>query len=125
VRPAAGSAESTPDGKRSILPDIRFGWRILAIALGIGVNGMMFTIHNAALFKTLVFENPGLALPIGIAFAIAVSRLVASALFEVALPDVVTFVSIPVMLSAIVVAACLVPARRAARLRPVDALRTE
>ena len=54
----------------SILPDIRFGWRILAkspgftlaavvaIALGIGVNSMMFTIYNAALFKTLPFENP-------------------------------------------------------------------
>lgn len=56
--------------KMSILPDIRFGWRILAkspgftlaavvaIALGIGVNSMMFTIYNAALFKTLPFENP-------------------------------------------------------------------
>ena len=54
----------------SILSDIRFGWRILAkspgftlaavgaIALGIGVNSMMFTIYNAALFKTLPFENP-------------------------------------------------------------------
>jgi predicted permease len=54
----------------SILPDIRFGWRILAkspgftlaavvaIALGIGVNSMMFTIYNAVLFKTLPFENP-------------------------------------------------------------------
>jgi hypothetical protein len=54
----------------SILSDIRFGWRILAkspgftlaavaaIALGIGVNSMMFTIYNAALVKTLPFENP-------------------------------------------------------------------
>ena len=54
----------------SILRDIRFGSRILvkspgftlaavvAIALGIGVNSMMFTIYNAALFKTLPFENP-------------------------------------------------------------------
>ena len=54
----------------SILLDVRFGWRLLAtrpgftlaavaaIALGIGVNSMMFTIYNAALFKTLPFENP-------------------------------------------------------------------
>jgi putative ABC transport system permease protein len=54
----------------TILPDIRFGWRLLAkspgftlaavaaIALGIGVNSMMFTIYNAALFKSLPFENP-------------------------------------------------------------------
>jgi ABC-type antimicrobial peptide transport system permease subunit len=65
------------------------------------------------------------ALPIGMAFAIAVSRLLARVLFEVTPLDPVTFVSIPVMVSAIVLAACLTPARRAARLSPVDALRTE
>jgi hypothetical protein len=53
-----------------------------------------------------------------------VSRLLA-VLFEVAALDLVTFVSIPVMLSAIVRAACMVPARRAACLSPVDTLRTK
>ena len=45
------------------------------------------------------------------AFAIVVSRLLACVLFEVTPLDLVTFVSIPVMLSAIVIVACLVPAR--------------
>jgi predicted permease len=54
----------------TILQDVRYGLRILmkspgftvvaivALGLGIGVNSMMFTIYNAALFKSLPFEKP-------------------------------------------------------------------
>ena len=54
----------------TVFQDIRFGFRMLAkspgftlvamtaLGLGIGVNSMMFTIYNAAMFKTLPFEQP-------------------------------------------------------------------
>jgi predicted permease len=91
----------------------------IRIALGAGTRDVVWLVLGSGL------RQLALALPIGIASAIAVSGLLGSVLFEVTPLDFVTFVSIPVMLSVIVLAACLVPARRAARLRPVDALRTE
>ena len=65
------------------------------------------------------------ALPIGIVCALMVSRLFASVLFEVGPLDIVTFASIPILLTVIVLFACLIPAWRAARLNPLDALRIE
>jgi ABC-type lipoprotein release transport system permease subunit len=66
-----------------------------------------------------------LALPIGLAAAFGVTRLLRVVLFQVTPMDPLTFLAIPIMLVGIVFAACLAPAWRAARLNPVDALRTE
>jgi ABC-type antimicrobial peptide transport system permease subunit len=91
----------------------------IRIALGAATRDVVWLVLGSGL------RQLALALPIGMGVAIGVSRLLASVLFEVTPLDLVTFVSIPVMLSAIVLAACLVPARRATRLSPVEALRTE
>src|SRR4029078_12052379 len=75
----------------------------IRIALGAATRDVVWLVLGSGLSQL------ALALPMGVALAIAVSRLLASVLFEVTPLDLVTFASIPVMLSAIVLAACLVP----------------
>jgi ABC-type antimicrobial peptide transport system permease subunit len=66
-----------------------------------------------------------LGLPLGLLGAVALTRLLERGLRQVTPYDPATFFLISAILSGLVVAACLIPARRAARLRPLDALRTE
>jgi putative ABC transport system permease protein len=61
----------------------------------------------------------------GIAGALAITRLMAKLLYGVAPVDPVTFIAVPLLLIAAALAACLVPAFRAARTSPVTALRQE
>jgi putative ABC transport system permease protein len=71
------------------------------------------------------FNQLAIALPVGLVCAFGVTRVLTIALFQVTPLDPATFVSIPILLSVIVLVACLLPAWRAARLNPVEALRTE
>src|SRR5262249_4597969 len=64
-------------------------------------------------------------LTIGFAGALAATRLLASALFHVTATDPATFVIAIVGLGLVAVVACLGPARRAARVDPMTALRAE
>ena len=66
---------------------------------------------------------PGIG--IGILVALAMSRLMAAILFGITPNDLVTFVSVPVVLCAVALVACLLPARRAAKLDPMQALRAD
>jgi predicted permease len=61
----------------------------------------------------------------GLAGAAAGSRVLAGLLVGVSAHDVVTFVATPVVLLAVVVGACLLPARRATRADPVAVLRAD
>lgn len=59
---------------------------------------------------------------IGLATALAFSRLLATLLFEVRAVDPLIYVAVGVLLSAVAALACWIPSRRAARVDPIQAL---
>jgi len=62
---------------------------------------------------------------VGLAAALALSRSIESLLFRVAPTDPATFAAVIVMLLSVATIACYVPAWRAARVDPTQALRAE
>jgi putative ABC transport system permease protein len=67
----------------------------------------------------------GVGLAAGLVGAAILSHSLASLLFEVRPLDGVTFAAVPVVLAAIALAACYIPARRAGQVDPIAALRGE
>jgi putative ABC transport system permease protein len=62
---------------------------------------------------------------VGLAGAFGLSNLLRSIVFEVSTHDPMVFVGVPLVLAAVVLAAGYVPARRATKVDPLDALRSE
>jgi putative ABC transport system permease protein len=60
---------------------------------------------------------------IGLAAAFVLTRLLRGLLFGVAPTDLATFAAVPVVLLAAAIIACWIPARRAATIDPVEAIR--
>jgi putative ABC transport system permease protein len=61
----------------------------------------------------------------GVLASLGLTPLLSHELYGVGVADPVTFVVVPVLLALVALAACLIPARRAARVDPIVALRTE
>lgn len=92
--------------------------------------GLRMALGASRLNVVVLFlrEGVGLAaigLPLGIAGALAVARLLVSSLYEVSPLDPITFAAVPALLLVATIAACLVPAFRAAGVDPMNTLRYE
>jgi putative ABC transport system permease protein len=66
-----------------------------------------------------------LGVGIGMALAFALSRVLSTALFGVSSTDPYTFAIVPVLLASVALLATYLPARRATRVNPITALRTD
>src|SRR6266478_1863293 len=89
------------------------------MALGAQTRDVLRLVVNQGMKPVVI----GLA--IGIASAFALGRLIASQLYEVSSHNPALLGGATVLLAAIALLACLLPARRAALVDPVQALRTE
>jgi ABC-type antimicrobial peptide transport system permease subunit len=61
----------------------------------------------------------------GVGAALVLARLMSSLLFGISTADPLTFAAIPLLLAAVALLACYVPARRATRVDPMITLRNE
>jgi predicted permease len=89
------------------------------VAVGAGPRSVARLVVGQGLALTLI----GVA--VGLAGAFALTRLMASLVFGVSATDPFTFAAVALLLIAVAVAASYLPARRAARIDPMEALRAE
>ncbi len=103
------------------------GWSVSRRQHEIGVRMALGARHVEVL--ALVFRQglvlASLGVAVGLAGAVATTRVLASLLYEVQPIDPFTFACVSLLLVAVVAAACYFPAHRASRLDPLLALRTE
>jgi predicted permease len=95
--------------------------RELGIRMALGANAHSILLEVAK--KGLVLAGIGIVL--GLGGGLAASRLLQSLLYETHPMDVTTYVFVSVFLATVALAASLVPALRAVKINPVEALKTE
>ncbi|MDB6093467.1 MAG: hypothetical protein JWM32_1029 [Verrucomicrobia bacterium] len=91
----------------------------IRMALGAQVRDVLMLVF------TQTGRMVGLGLVIGLVGAFASTALIAKLLYEVSPHDPMTFLAVPAVLAAVAFVACAIPARRAAQVSPVAALRCD
>ena len=91
----------------------------IRVAVGATSGDVLRLILREGLVVTAIAAGVGLVLSLG------VGRLLAGALYQVSAFDPMVLIGAPILLAAVSLAACYVPARNAARVDPMAALRSE
>lgn len=136
-------AESLAERRFLLILVAAFGGLALLLA-SVGVYGVMTLVVSertpevgvrlalgaepASVLAMIVRQAAGLAaigVGVGLAGAFVLAPLMASQLFGVVSTDPVTFVVVPALLIVVAAAAALIPARRAMRIDPVQAIRND
>jgi predicted permease len=99
------------------------GQRSNEIGLRMALGASPGDVLGLVMKQALALAAAGLAL--GLAGAVATTRLLTSFLFEVKAGDPLTYLGVGVLLAVVAMAASYFPARRATKIDPLDALRQE
>jgi predicted permease len=93
------------------------------IAIRLALGAQRFEILKMILGRGMALTLSGIGL--GVLAALLLTRLLTSLLFEVRANDPLTFVLVAGLLLIVALLACYIPARRATRVNPLEALRHE
>ena len=91
----------------------------IRMALGAQTGSVLRLVLGKGMLLT------GIGVIAGLVVALPLTRFISSLLFGVSATDLVTFASISLLIAFVALVACFLPARRAARLDPMIALRYE
>jgi putative ABC transport system permease protein len=91
----------------------------IRVALGAQTGNVLKLVIGQGMSLT------GVGVGIGLVVAVVMTRVMASLLFSVSATDPLTFIVIALLLAGVAFLACYLPARRAAKVDPMIALRYE
>ncbi len=97
--------------------------RVQEIGLRMALGAQRWHVLGLVLREGVVLIGAGIG--VGVAVAAALTRVLRGQLYEITPTDPATFVAAALLLGTVALLACCIPARRAARIDPMEALRHE